>query len=62
MIDIHPPKHNGDRISEIIAEIADTVPKHRLTYKELQLNQEAFKRMHKAYAEMFERQEEFPFC
>jgi recombinational DNA repair protein RecR len=53
---------SNDQVQNIIDTISD-VPEQgrkRLTYKQLQANQETFQRMHNAYAEMFERQMEFP--
>jgi hypothetical protein len=49
-----------DRISEIINEITDAALNDRPKYKELLANQETFRRMHKAYEELFNRQAEFP--
>lgn len=62
MIDIHPPRHNKDRINEIISEITDASLNDRPTYKKLLANEKTFQRMHAAYKEMFDRQMEFPFC
>lgn len=50
-------------MQEIVDSIYDSSQENRkpLSYKQLQMNQETFERMRKAYEQLFERQEEFPF-